>query len=50
MFHKLFNAMFSPKYPKGYTGKHRARLAFVSAAEPSSASVRLTLIRRQATA
>ena len=29
MINRIFDAMFTPKYPKGYTGRHRAQLAFV---------------------
>ena len=35
MISKLFGAMFTPKYPRGYTGRHRAEFALASAGKPS---------------
>jgi hypothetical protein len=37
MISKLFNALFTPKYPRGYTGRHRAEFALALAARPGIA-------------
>ncbi len=37
MINRLFGAVFTPKYPKGYVGRHRAQLALVRAIAPSYA-------------
>jgi hypothetical protein len=48
MISKLFDAMFTPKYPRGYTGRHRAEFALVGAAKPSLARAK-ALVGREAT-
>jgi hypothetical protein len=35
MITKLLDAMFNPKYPRGYTGRHRAEFAPVRAGRPA---------------
>jgi hypothetical protein len=34
MISKLFDAMFAPKHPRGYTGRHRAVFVPVRAVKP----------------
>ncbi len=48
MISKLFDAVFAPKYPRGYTGRHRAELVLVGAARPNMARAK-ALAGREAT-
>jgi hypothetical protein len=48
MISKMFDAMFTPKYPRGYTGRHRAEFALASVAKPGLARAR-AIAGRQAT-
>jgi hypothetical protein len=41
MISKFMEALFTPKYPKGYTGRHRAQLALAKAASPEQAQGRV---------
>jgi hypothetical protein len=38
MITKLLGAVFNPKYPRGYTGRHRAEFAPVRAERPHPAT------------
>jgi hypothetical protein len=38
MIIKFMEAIFAPKYPKGYTGRHRAQLAQAKAMSPQAHS------------
>ena len=49
MIAKFMEALFTPKYPKGYTGRHRAQLAYAKATSPAQADNRATG-QREATA
>jgi hypothetical protein len=49
MINRLFDAMFTPKYPKGYTGRHRAQLAFVKAVTPARVRSNAQTAIREAT-
>jgi hypothetical protein len=48
MISKMFDAMFTPKYPRGYTGRHRAEFALVTVGKPSLARAK-AIAGRQAT-
>jgi hypothetical protein len=50
MISRIFDAMFTPKYPKGYTGRHRAQLAFVRASAPAVARGTTVAAAREVTA
>jgi hypothetical protein len=50
MINRIFDAMFTPKYPKGYTGRHRAQLAFARASAPAVARGTTVAAVREATA
>ncbi len=39
MISKFIDAMFLPKYPRGYTGRHRAEFALARAAKPATSVV-----------
>jgi hypothetical protein len=45
MISKLFESMFTPKYPRGYTGRHRAELAFASAGKSGLVRARAKISR-----
>jgi hypothetical protein len=45
MISKLFDAMFTPKYPRGYTGRHRAAYALAGANNPGVTRAR-AIVRR----
>jgi hypothetical protein len=47
---RIFDAMFTPKYPKGYTGRHRAALVFVKASAPAVARGTTATAAREVTA
>ena len=39
MISKFIDAMFLPKYPRGYTGRHRAEFALARAAKPTTSAI-----------
>jgi hypothetical protein len=39
MISKLIGALFTPRYPKGYTGRHRAEFALARATRPAKTLV-----------
>jgi hypothetical protein len=49
MINRMFDAMFTPKYPKGYTGRHRAQLALVRAITPAFARGTSTRVGQEVT-
>jgi hypothetical protein len=48
MISKLFESMFTPKYPRGYTGRHRAEFALTGAGKSGLVRAR-AIIGREAT-
>jgi hypothetical protein len=44
MLSRLLNALFTPKYPRGYTGRHRAGFAFARAAGAALPAVSLVAV------
>jgi hypothetical protein len=48
MISKLLNALLTPKFPRGYTGRHRAEFILVIMARPGLAWAK-ALFGRQAT-
>jgi hypothetical protein len=50
MINRFFDAMFARKYPKGYTGRHRAQLAFVRDITPALARGTSTRVGQEVTA
>jgi hypothetical protein len=49
MISKLLDSMFTSKYPRGYTGRHRAEFAFAGAGKSSLVRAR-SIVSRSATA
>ena len=45
MISKLFDSMFTPKYPRGYTGRHRAEFALAGASKSSLIRARAIISR-----
>ena len=50
MINRIFDAVFAPKYPKGYTGRHRAQLAVVKVVTPALARARTAPATSEVTA
>jgi hypothetical protein len=48
MISKLFDSMFTPKYPRGYAGRHRAEFALAGAGKSSLTRAR-AIVTRSAT-
>ena len=48
MISKLIDALFLPKYPRGYTGRHRAEFSLARASRPAVSAIG-AIARRQAT-
>ncbi|HEY1486329.1 MAG TPA: hypothetical protein VGF84_09500 [Micromonosporaceae bacterium] len=49
MISKLFDSVFTAKYPRGYTGRHRAEFALAGAGRSSLVRAK-SIVSREATA